>query len=123
MRSLELASPSHSIASLSSVAAVVVVGGKLRVSAVGTTRSSAVVEAVRKHSQLPVLHIPSEHPLLEIDLPPIAEELPQDASRTVAQQTLHRSCSLTLPPLAEPSHACGAHLPQHGPSQRFTNNG
>lgn len=103
------------------VAAVVVVGGRLRVSAVGTTRSSAVVEAVRKHSQLPVLYIPSEHPLLEIDLPPIAEELSLDASSTIAQHTLHRSCSLTLPPLAESSKACEAHLPLHGPSQRSCN--
>ena len=56
--------------------AVIVVGGKVRLSALGdgTTRTCAVADAVRKHSRQPVLLIHDEHPLLEAFLPSIAEE-------------------------------------------------
>ena len=95
--------PFLSTASPGCGAAVIVVGGKVRQSAAGTPRNSAVAESVRRHSRQPVLLISDEHPLLEdvlpsiVEEPPLPESLPLSGCATQAGVT--RSCSLTLPEL------------------------
>ena len=81
--------------------AVIVVGGKVRFSVLGdgSTRTSAVVDAVRKHSRQPVLLIHDEHPLLEAFLPSIAEEPHCEAL------PVHLVCTLQSSVQASPAQA------------------
>lgn len=67
----------------------------------GATRTSAVADAVRKHSRQPVLLIHDEHPLLESFLPPIAEE-PHGCSEPLPD---YLACALQASTPASPMQA------------------
>ena len=69
---------------------MIVVGGKARYTAAGILRSSAVAEAVRKHSRRSVLLIADEHPLLCTTLPMIVEEAAAWAAEEARPLPLHQ---------------------------------
>ena len=82
----------------------------MRPSALLPQRSSAVADAVRRHSRQPVLLINDEHPLLAAALPSIAEE-PFGACEALPA---HLACVLqpSAQPSAQPSLGAQAHVQQ-----------